>query len=835
MAKSAPAESSGMHRSHALSVLVTLAFAVITGSLLHPSLWLTPALPTGGDLASHVLYFHTLLHDALPQGRLRVWMPEVFAGYPLLHYYFPLPLLIAALLALPFGEGAGLKLAVLLPALLLPGAVYVSARWLRLGFAPALLGACGAWVFLVHEANSIWGGNLQALFAGEFAYAWGLLLVLPALALWGRLLLIEARPGLLALVVLVEAAAGLAHGYALLAVGFGSLSLALIARPLPRAVAWLALGHGLAFCLLGFWLWPLFEMHALTTPNDLATRVGHWSEILSPTGLYWCLAGCVALLSCALWPRARRIGAWPVLAYLGAAALWPLAGWLVAGQIGLADLRCAPIGLFLAMVCAGWWIGTLLEACHASAGRAGWSALAGGLIVLGLAADEIENAPRWAGWTLAGYQGKPNWQRLSGLFPQMSGTLASPRLLFEHDPSNTDLGSTRALEALPMFLGGRPVLEGLYMESALLAPLVYLTQAEASQQPSSPLGRYPSAQLAPARAAVHLAMLGADAVLLRSEAAKAAFAASGRFVLRASHPPFELWALREPPAPLIEPLPLPARIEPIAGWRDHAFTWFASLADAVPSAWPLYRRPGDAASVPVSGSAELTLRDFARDRLRLHTSAPGVPILLRMAWHPGWQLRTAGRIDLAAPGFMLITPNEAEVELVFDDTRVALAGKLASLLALIALGGLIGWRRPVSPLVARPAGVLILLPGLLLCAWAGMRSPEQDYLRGWSLLQAGEPAQAAPLLEMSASMRKGLGRQQEARYWAAVAWLEAGRREEAVPRLTGIAFEPAGHWVAEALLRLLRLPPEVALPYPRETLRARLAEVAPSRIKELAQ
>jgi hypothetical protein len=83
----------------------------------------------------------------------------------------------------------------------------------------------------------------------------------------------------------------------------------------------------------------------------------------------------------------------------------------------------------------------------------------------------------------------------------MSGNLWSPRLAFEHDPDNNDIGSTRVLEALPMFLNHRPVLEGLYMETALLGLAIYQLQSEISVRPSSPLVRFPSGSLDPQFAA----------------------------------------------------------------------------------------------------------------------------------------------------------------------------------------------------------------------------------------------------------------------------------------------------------------------------------------------
>ena len=107
-------------------------------------------------------------------GKVLPWVPEVFGGLPFLSYYFPLPFIVIALLSKLIGVAPAFKWGSFLAAMLLPGAVFVaSRRWLAMSWAGALFGGLGALAFLLHEQNSIWGGNLLSTLAGEFAYSYG--------------------------------------------------------------------------------------------------------------------------------------------------------------------------------------------------------------------------------------------------------------------------------------------------------------------------------------------------------------------------------------------------------------------------------------------------------------------------------------------------------------------------------------------------------------------------------------------------------------------------------------------------------------------------------------
>jgi hypothetical protein len=797
-----------------VDVLVALLFAGLLAPLLRLDLVNGPELPTGGDMASHVLYASLFDREALPHGQLTAWLPEVFGGYPLHAYYFPLPFVVASLLGKVVGLASGLKWAIVLPALLLPGTVFSASRHvLRLGALAAFCGALGALSFLTHEQNSIWGGNLLSLLAGEFAYSWGLLLAVLTLAAWVRAVRGAAYGWILA--GILEALTALGHGYPLLVCGFGSWLLLIDAPQRTTATRTLLKGHALAFLLLGGWLWPLLEMHGFTIPNDGSSTTDPW-EALLPEALWPILAGGALSLPLTL----RKAHLLPshqphaILYFLQLTALAILL-WMLADRIGLLDIRFLPMAWLFGAIAAGWSIGTV--AASRTPARA--HALIGAVLLAGLAtwlAPRTQQAPQWALWNFSGNANKPGWQALERLLPAMTGSPDSPRLLFEHDPANLDLGSTRSLEALPLLLGGRPVLEGLYMESAILGPAIYQLQSEVSAHPSSPLSRFPSGQLDPAMAATHMGMLQASQVLLRSTEAKRSLLASGLFEQVADSPPFLLLRPKSVDTQLVDGAPHPWLLKPRQGWMQDSHAWFKSRA-RLGAEWPVYvDSPDPALSAALKRHqqpAQISELQLDRDRLSFTTSAPGQAHLIKISYHPRWQLETKGSLHLAAPGFLLVVPEEASVRLVFGTTTIGRWGTWASCLAL--LGCLVmtcsprrAGRDEIPTDCGHPrwryhATALLIMAGT--ACWLYLSAPERIYAKAWSAMQAERFSDAAALFLDARQHRRAPPAREEALFWAAKSLERAGKYEQACSNYRELFENGYGFWVPESLYSYARL------------------------------
>jgi hypothetical protein len=569
----------------------------------------------------------------------------------------------------------------------------------------------------------------------------------------------------------------------------------------------------LAFCLLGGWLWPMLEMHRLTIPNDAAFPLQGWRDLL-PATLWPIAAGGLAGLGMQLVPAVRR--RWTALQagalrYFASSAGLAALGFLAGDQLGLADIRFFPmVWLFAAVVC-GWLFGQGLAAI----GEA-WQpqrkialimfAAAAVLGLLGWIGQHVRAAPDWALWNHAGLDSKPQWHNLTGLFPFMTGDLWSPRLAFEHDPANHDIGSTRVLEALPMFLNHRPVLEGLYMETALLGPAIYQLQSEISARPSSPLVRFPSGSLDPQFAARHMNLLHTDTLLLRSEQARSAIESSGLFDRLAEAPPFALYRLRGFDSRLIELVRQPMRVRPVNDWMQDAFAWFRTRS-RFEAYLPVYGNVAlDKLIAPGPADAARAI-SLSRHELVFETDAVGGAHVIKIAYHPRWQLQSKGQLALAGPGYMLVVPQEKEIRLVYGHTLVGKLGLAATALAaLYALFALWGRRRQALLATAEERALKPWRPALI--AWLallaagfyfGTRSPERIYNLAWEAMRANRHAEAGEAFARAYQMRRPPAKKEEALFWLAKANELAGLRAQAKARYLELAGRYHGYWLPESL------------------------------------
>ncbi|MBI4289856.1 MAG: hypothetical protein HY661_00085 [Betaproteobacteria bacterium] len=803
-----------------VDALVVLASAALVASVLGIGFLNSPNWPTGGDTASHILYAWLYAEDLFFSGKILPWVPEVFGGMPFLSYYFPLPFIVIAFLSKLIGFAPAFKWGAFLAQMLLPGAVFLAGRrWLGMPWTAALFGALGALAFLLHEQNSIWGGNLLSTLAGEFAYSYGICLSIVTMIAWLRA--VHSGRGWV-LAGLLEAATGYSHGFPLLLVGFSTAFLLIEGRDVWRTLGLLVRGHLLAFCLLGGWLWPMMEMHGLTIPNDAAFPVQGWRDLL-PETLWPVLAGGLVGLALQLAPPVRR--RWSALQvsalrYFGSSAALAALGFLAGDQLGLADIRFFPLTWLLGAIVCGWLFGQ----CLAMIGSEGRLILVGAqalfsigavLILLGWFGQHIRVAPDWALWNHAGLDSKPQWRNLSQLFPAMRGDLWSPRIVFEHDPANHDTGSTRTLEALPMFLDHRPVLEGLYMESSVLGPAVYQLQSEVSARPSSPLVRFPSGSLDPEFAARHMNFLHADTLLLRSREARSAIEASGLFQKTAEAPPFALYRVNGFSSRLAEIVRQPLRVAPVRDWMQGAFAWFRTRS-RFDSYLPVY---SDAAMEYASAThsvGAVSEKLLSRHELLFETNAVGAPHLIKVAYHPRWHLQTKGQMAVAGPGFMLVVPQERVIHLVYGRTLVGQLGVVATLSAglYILFYAWRAYRRSGAPLGQFHIGTARWRWRPMLVVWLAMlglgwylatRSPEQLYNRAWESMRANRFLQASEDFRRAYELRRPPAKKEEALFWLAKSSELAGRRADAKARYRELAEHYHGYWLPESLFTYVQL------------------------------
>lgn len=793
------------------SGLALLLLALL--DLLRPELLLLPTLPAGGDLLCHYPTAAFVRDTLLPQGRLHGWSPGAYLGHPLLLYYFPLPFWLMAALAPLLGLPVAFKLVVAAGVLLLPACAYAALRLMGAAFPGPLLGAAGAFVFLLVEDNPIWGGTVASTLTGEFSYAWGTALGLLFLGLAARAHQRGGSPWLPAAALALTA---LAHGYAVLFAGLASTGLLLRSRRPARSLGFLAAVGAGAFALAAAWLLPLLADWRWTTPYGDPWIVVGWRN-LAPPLLWPLLAAAVGGLAAAL--LAGRRGAQPdlALALLWNAALLAGALALAGPRLGLVHVRFVPFAQLSLALLGGLALARLVAPLRAG----GVAAL--GLCLLAVLHGEAGSqvARAWAEWDFAGLEARPAWPAFRRLAETLRAGVGEPRVAVEYSREHEPAGSVRVYELLP-FLSGRSTLEGVYNQASLSSPAAYHLASQLSPIAPNPYRslEYSDWDLDGALATLRLYNVGR--VVALSEVLKAGLAERPELELLAGSPPYEVFGLRDPGPGYVEPLAFAPRRAAPGDWREQAYRW-------------LTRRPRSRAHLLFSDDPRLgpALADrwlappeeplgplpevsstLEAESLRITTDRPGHPLLVKLSYHPRWQATGADGPYLAAPALMVLVPRQREVLLRYaartwaDHLGLALTGLALVGLAASALrrpspraeGGLpveatARWGRGL------PLGLVALVTTAGLAPRDGHVRREQAELtqRASAACRAGRHADAADYAHQAAERAREGPEREGLRALEAESLLAAGQERDAARLFGRLIGGPGTPQLARAL------------------------------------
>ncbi len=165
--------------------IALLALLVLSGTLLaHAPDYLGGPEPVGDDSSSHVLA-SARAAEHLSSGSGGWWLADLNLGFPLAHFYQPLPHVATGVLALALGgpehAAQAYKILVLLLLCAGPYATWFGLR--RLGFGP-VAAVCGAVALATLSAPKAWYGLTARhyLLSGLYTLLWGSVFVPLALA-----------------------------------------------------------------------------------------------------------------------------------------------------------------------------------------------------------------------------------------------------------------------------------------------------------------------------------------------------------------------------------------------------------------------------------------------------------------------------------------------------------------------------------------------------------------------------------------------------------------------------------------------------------------------------
>ena len=790
-------------RARAADTLGLLLILLALADFVRPSLLLLPTIAAGGDTPCHYPTAAFFTRELLPRLRLHGWYPGAYLGHPLLLYYFPLPFLLMSALAPLAGLPVAFKLVTALGVFLLPLFTWAAFRQLGFRFPTPLVGAAAALVFVLVEENPIWGGTLASTLTGEFSYTYGIGLGTLFLGWAYRAYSRGERPIVPGVLLAVTA---LAHGYAVLWAGLSASFFLYGARRPWRTLSWLLGVALLAFALAGVWLLPLLAGWGWTTPYD-----DPWITV-APRNLFppllWPLFG-LALLGLAgtlLWGR-RHGGPDRRLLFLLHAAVVGAALAAAGPALGIIDVRFVPFAQLAACLAGAAALGLVLE------GVAAPDLAALGLVLLAVVhADASSKLLRfWVDWNYTGLELKQGWPAFRELMDRIRGGVGDPRVAVEYSQQHEKTGSIRVYETLPFF-SGRSTLEGVYNQASLQTHAVYYLASELDAVSPNPFRKRAYSGFDTDNALRHLRLFNVRDVVALSPKLVASLERRGDVEAMGRIPPYSLFRLKDSGPGYVEPLAFaPVRSSP-RGWREKSYRWFTrkplSPALLVFSDDPRFEvvEPDEWLAPPlVPLAAGVQVEEQVRDEeLRIHTSRPGHPLLVKISYHPRWRAEGADGPYLVSPALMLVVPRQSDVRLYYSRGWSDAAGAALSLAGLLVVAAGLRRRRPAAGRPRLPLPILValaeaapppprrwggLLPAglvLLLLSTRALERPRDESALGRELHERGSRAyaaeryaDAAEYARQAETRSEGAARRAEVLCLRAESLLRAGRPAEA--------------------------------------------------------
>jgi len=861
------------------SLLEAVAVLAIVGILLYHYPWgdlLARTTTAGGDMAS--LYYPTkvMAEDLLPSGRWTGWTMGNYAGFPIFHFYSTAPFVVIALLGHLFPMQVVFKLVTLLGPTTLPLCAAYLMRSLGYGRGAAAMAAAAMLPFLFQQGNSMWGGNIPSVLAGEFCHSIGIslsLLFAGMLHRTSRRQLSWVWPALLLAVI------GLCHTFAFIAAGWYSLYYLWPRRDAARLWKAVLPVYFLAFLLLCFWGLPVPARLKFTTEWSVIWNIKSWTEVVpAPLWPAAALAAAdVALLVVGLIARAvGRLGIGTRISVAASAvARWKpfeadregfivfvLAGmvlfYFVTPAIGFPDIRFIPIAqifLGLAAVDFLYWVAT----------RIGQRAVVAVCVVLAAMAwteGHLGYIPSWLSWNYSGYERKPTWDLFKSINDHVRGNRNDPRVVFEHSELHNRFGSSRAFENLPLF-SGRSTLEGVFHQASPNSPFVFYLQSEASEKASGPFRQYTYTRLNPDNALPHFRLYDVSDVIVVSEAAKKAYAASPNYTKTFSKGGYEVFHVAGGDTGYV----VAAANSPVLyegrDWKLAFYRWFKhpELLDVplVPAALlpEAQRREFELRTdsvtriprEPLEGNCHVASH-LEQHKISFTTDCPGRPHIVKVSYFPLWHSADGSPVQLVSPGFMLVYPKTTSFEMTYGRNAIDYAGISLSLFALLVLLSLIArprWAEAIATACVRPltggldryernrTWLAMLLIAIGIAASVGtrvsLRSPDRAYREAQQAYRSRHFRRAVELLNPLVTQGGDTFKQATELFQLGVSLSELGDHAAAVQILEKLLFDfPNVNYGASTRFHLARSYAALGLGAEAKQNALALANIAPDSV-----
>jgi len=661
-------------------------FLVIFSFLIYyfkPSLFLLKSTTTGGDTGSHYYPAQYMKDYLLPNFKLTGWSPGWYAGLPIFHFYMPLCYLLMSILGYFISLQISFKIITILGSFLLPLATFYCFKFMKFKFPKPIIAALFSLIFLFHQGNSMWGGNISSTMAGEFSYSLSLAFMILFFGLIYKGIkekkYIVPNAVLLALTVLT-------HIYTFIFAIVCSSFLLLRKKKVLSNFKYLFKVFLLTGLLSAFWVLPFLAKMEYATPCDYIWNIDDYFKSFFPEIFYpvLILAGIGIIIG--LKKKDERI------LFLLYSIAFSLILYLTINCIGLVDIRFIPfLQLFLVFIAA---YGLVEIFSFKKLRKLLWILpLILTPLVIYWVQDNVTYIDYWIKWNYEGFEGKSDWNQLNDISLYLK-SLPEGRIVHEYSNDHGGFGTPRAFESFPLF-ADKPVLEGLYIEGAVTSPYVFWIQSEISKTPTCPIPSMRCSYFDLDNATIHLKLFNVDYLVATSDKLKDAIKDNDEYTFMKDFDGIEIYRVNNT-GNYVEPL----RNEPFVyvtdNWKNVSLEWFKNAdKNDIPVIFlkKLDEKDKDRFVFVIEDDDITKLRRYgvypdchvsekiSNEEILIHTDCIDQPLLVKVSYFPNWKVEGADKVYLAAPAFMIIYPEQENVRLYYGLTWI---DKISYSLSIIA-------------------------------------------------------------------------------------------------------------------------------------------------------
>ncbi|MGH2818314.1 MAG: 6-pyruvoyl-tetrahydropterin synthase-related protein [Actinomycetota bacterium] len=655
-----------------------------------PNLILSKTTTTGGDTGAHVYAPWYLRTHLLEKGLVSGWSQGWFAGFPMLHFYFPLVAAFQALASFVIPYEVAFKLGTILGIFFMPVGAYLMLKLMRFDFPIPVAGAIVMVSFLFMDSYTIYGGNIPSAMAGEYSFSLSVGLCMVFLGLSYRSATEQRSSPFLAAVVLASAV--LSHLIPVM-VTLLALPVVILWGARPRGIAVLARRFGVvlgvAFAFTAFWSIPFLARLGYTANMGWTPVDG--LAVLFPREIWIYVAAAVFGALIAATRADRRF-----LLLLAPAILGALLYFLVP-QGHVWNGRFIPFWYLGVYLCAAYMVGSTVPILARQIRRrriqvvavaltAGVFAAVGGWTLWNKGESFIDF---WIEYNYDGYEKKPDYDVFQRIVSRLDG-LPPGRVMWEPSNDLGRFGTPIAFMSIPYWTN-QSSMEGIYFESSFTTPFHFMLAAEVAQNPSNPVGGLPYSQLDLEQGANHMEMFDIDYYLAHSASAISAADESDRLAPIDEIEDFKLYAV-DTPGQVVVPEYQPVVLEE-TDWTDANVQWFKDvenidvpLTSDGPSDWDRASiADGRLPRVPLEHGGESFPSRMSDDAITFSTTAIGEPHWIKTSYFPNWKVEGADGPYLASPSLMMVVPTQSDVTLRYERTWAEWLGVGLTLMAISCL------------------------------------------------------------------------------------------------------------------------------------------------------